>query len=526
MLKKILISLIIILSFMMGRAFADKVKDKVLIVYDVRHKFGYDNDEVLTFKLALGHFDLDVYEVSERDYSLGLVNRFDYVFVMGLDDEKVSERLKEDLIRYKGIVTFIGSGFEDVLSLDEFGNFKFLGKNFNAVEVIYKNSMLPFSRSKYGIGDRNSVDFYDVRNGQVIAYFNDGKREIPYIFNYNNIWVVTRYDSEGPVFYILCDVLHEILKIPHREEKKVFVRIEDVHARVDIKRLRRIGDYLKSEGIPYMIALIPAYKENGRIYKMSDNREFVETIRYLQSNGASIVLHGYTHQIRDERTGEGYEFWDIKNNRPPSDDMEKYMQDRIYSAVLECVKNGIYPLAFEAPHYAINKEGYDFLKKHFSTYVGHIQTSNYSFCTTAYPFKIQNIEFINRLIPENLGYVYSDNINDIFKNLDRASIVRDYYGGFYFHTFMDINYLKKIVKKIEDKGFEFYDLKMEDNYVNIKDITIQSKGGNVECNYRKINSFYFSFNHIQKAVSIIFLSLSLGMVVILIHSITIRRENV
>ncbi|WDC85187.1 DUF2334 domain-containing protein [Caloramator sp. mosi_1] len=183
------------------------------------------------------------------------------------------------------------------------------------------------------------------------------------------------------------------------------------------------------------------------------------------------------------------------------------------------------PLAFEAPHYAINRDGYEFLKEHFSTYVGHIQTSQYSFCTTSYPYRIENIEFLNRLIPENLGYVYSDNINEILKNIDRTSVVRDYFGGFYFHTFMDIDYLKKIIKELKDRGYGFYDLKEEENYVILKDITIKSSKGKVEGNYNKKLEIRLNFLDVQRIVLYIFIFLITGLLFILIHSLCLRREK-
>ncbi|WDC85189.1 hypothetical protein PL321_06900 [Caloramator sp. mosi_1] len=72
LLKKIIISLLFILCFMLGRAFAEDRRDRALIIYDTRYRFGYDNDEVLAFKIALGHFDIDVFEVAEKDYTRGI----------------------------------------------------------------------------------------------------------------------------------------------------------------------------------------------------------------------------------------------------------------------------------------------------------------------------------------------------------------------------------------------------------------------------------------------------------------------
>ena len=32
----------------------------------------------------------------------------------------------------------------------------------------------------------------------------------------------------------------------------------------------------------------------------------------MQDDGAAIIMHGYTHQFYDSETGEGFEFWDVK----------------------------------------------------------------------------------------------------------------------------------------------------------------------------------------------------------------------
>ncbi|MBM6838880.1 DUF2334 domain-containing protein, partial [Clostridium saudiense] len=168
--------------------------------------------------------------------------------------------------------------------------------------------------------------------------------------------------------------------------------------------------------------------------------EFIETIKYMQAKGGTVILHGYTHQLGEEEiSGEGYEFWDIENNVPIHEDMETYIRDRALSGLRLCIENGIYPLGFEAPHYAMNIDGYEVLRKYFSTYVGQFQNNNERFATSTFPYIIRDSDAFNILIPENLGYIDKDDIFTIEKikeNFEKLSMVRGYTGGFFYHPYL------------------------------------------------------------------------------------------
>ena len=55
---------------------------------------------------------------------------------------------------------------------------------------------------------------------------------------------------------------------------------------------------------------------------------------------------------------------------------KEYTESKITSGMQELVKFGLYPLAFEAPHYTMSQNGYQILSEHFSTYVGQVQLSD------------------------------------------------------------------------------------------------------------------------------------------------------
>lgn len=72
--------------------------------------------------------------------------------------------------------------------------------------------------------------------------------------------------------------------------------------------------------------------------------------------GASIIMHGYTHQNEfSPTTGEGYEFWNAKDDRPMEDE-ESFTVPRIEAGISELLRCGLIPLAFEAPHYAASQK--------------------------------------------------------------------------------------------------------------------------------------------------------------------------
>lgn len=100
-------------------------------------------------------------------------------------------------------------------------------------------------------------------------------QEYPYILKEKNFWYVSRAEVDSVLFYIVADVLYDIFNVDYFGQSSIYVRIEDVHPFRDTKELREIAEYLNSKDIPFMIALIPAYKstETGYVTKMSENKE-------------------------------------------------------------------------------------------------------------------------------------------------------------------------------------------------------------------------------------------------------------
>ncbi|SHK16777.1 Uncharacterized protein YdaL [Caminicella sporogenes DSM 14501] len=464
---------------------AEDTKKKVLLVYDRRSFFGFSGDIVTSYRELFGHFNVDVLEEIEEDYKKGQADDFDFIFVIGIEGDFFNSILLEDLKKTKKTVCWIGRGIEKLLEKNKRVSFTYDGESGELVKVFYRKKSFDI-----GLIDNFTIIDNISSNSKVYSWLSDGKNMYPYIIRENNYWYVSRAISYSVLFYIFADVLYDLFNEYSKIDKsRVFIRIEDVHPFRDTEKLRAIAEYLNSKKVPFMIAMIPAYKSQNSSYitPLSEKPEFIKTIKYMQKLGGSIILHGYAHQaFGGELTGEGFEFWDGINDKPLSLDIENWIYKRIGLGIQECVKNGIYPLAFEAPHYAVSQRGYKVLKKYFSTYCGHIQTSDQGFATTSYPYILYDTELFHKFIPENLGYVDPNNpltINDIKNNFEKVSIVRGFTAGVFFHPYLDIKYLKEIVEMLKSENIEFYDLKKEDNWVKWNNINIMSKNGEICVDY-------------------------------------------
>ncbi len=379
-------------------------------------------------------------------------------------------------------------------------NVRYIGTKWDITETYYSN--------KKNMNISNMEKFYlDSNKGftvlkpyskdtKIYAYLSNGKDYFPYIINEKNLWHISQIDDRSVIFYIFSDVLNDIFKVDKFRKEKVFIRIEDVNPLIDINKLKSIADFLYSEDIPFMISLVPTGMDTKTGYTtgISDKKEFIEIIKYMQKKGGAVILYGYTNQNSKKQViKEGYKFENEKESTPLKFDMEKYVYDKVGKNLDECVKNQIYPLAFGAPpHYDMDIREYKEFKKYFSTYIGQYQNNDKRFISKAYPYILKDTETFNILIPENLGNMEKNNslwLREIQENFRKISIVRGYTAGVFFNPYMDINYLKNLVDYFKSQNVNFLDLKEEENWVKWNDIKVSSKNGTFNVKYKEKKEF-------------------------------------
>ncbi|MBS1280018.1 DUF2334 domain-containing protein [Clostridioides difficile] len=545
--NKSLLKLVVVLSIVLTisnfslSSYASEITsstDKVLIIYDSKKETAYNRDILNIMRTLLGRFSSDIELLKLSNYD-GEINKnyYSHIFILGINEnsynnDKNTKNLISSLNSYKGTICWLGYGIENLLEHKKY-NLDYVGKTNNIVSVNYRGK-------SYNLDEHyvfNIVESKDTSN-KVIGNINDTLNKYPYIINDKNLFYVSKLDLDGVLFYIFCDSLNDIFNIKTFDKGRIFVRIEEVHAFREPKNLVEIADYLSSKNIPFTIALIPAYvnPKNHKVITLSESPEIVKAIKYMQDKGGTVILHGYTHQYKKEEvSGEGYEFWDGKKDEPLKENMKIFVKDRVLNGLRVCIENGIYPLAFEAPHYAMESEGYKELKKYFSTYMGQHQNNDKKFSTNTYPYIIRDTEEFNIFIPENLGYIDPEDkftFQNIKENLNKLSIVRGFSGGFFFHSYLNIEYLKNTIEYLEKQNIEFMNLRDFNNWVKVDEIQIRNNGDEIIVNYdkdldeiTKSDTRFKSISNISKVLIFIVSISVLIFVIIFIYFKRIDKRN-
>lgn len=497
MIKRLLLSVLMLFA---GEAFAgpkdpDQGRDnRVLIVYEGKDSAANPakGDGLQLYQL-LGHFDLQKKIVAANDYKTGECSRYDYVFFTGFTNNcQPPANFLDDAFNYKktlvwlntGIIAYNArhnlqdkygfvperydstTGFDAVVALDR--NFKFTkGDNYLTIISIANRSKVQVLAN--AVAPHHIVAPYAIRSGNLYLF---GDSPFSYV---------------GPTdrYIFFAEKLHDILNQPHKEFHAALIRIEDVHPMEDPNSIRKISDLLYSEGVPFLIAVVPFYidpSNNVRV-SLSDKPDMVDALRYAEAHGGTIVMHGDTHQYHGV-TASDYEFWDETNNGPIKNDNAAYVQQKLETGVEELMRNGIYPVAWETPHYGASTIDYAAIAKVFSTAVEQRIVLNDLDYSQFFPYVIRQDMYGEKIIPENLGYVplgspqeEEQAVHDILEAAKANLYVRDGYATAFFHPFMPLHLLKEIVDGIRDLGYTYVDLKDGNNLVKLPDRAIVTGKG-------------------------------------------------
>lgn len=433
-----------------------------LIVYD-----GPDEElsELITARYIanlLGHFGIKPEIVRAFDYAAGQSSRFGATFVIGsayygelppvlIRDIAVSDkpvcwlnRNIEQLLAEPGVAGKLGFRFEKYVSLD------------GDISVIFQGRPLP---KKEGL--INIVRVSDPSKAEVLAVTRAGNLSTPYAIKSGNFWYfadsVFSYTVEADRSLVLAELLHDILGQQHNIARCALVRIEDVNSESDPDQLRAVADIMSARGIPFQISLIPIYKDPARrveIY-LSDRPRAVEALKYMVSRGGSIILHGVTHQLRGN-TGDDFEFWDALSDQPSHDSSDTSVAQKLELGMEECFRAGVFPIAWETPHYAASMSHYESLGHFFSHAYDRRLVADDRKTLQYFPYESVDIHG-QSIIPENLGFISlaAPDPDAIVDGAERMLCVRDSIASFFFHPFVSTSYLEMVLDGIRRHGYTF-----------------------------------------------------------------------
>ncbi|MBW8886791.1 MAG: DUF2334 domain-containing protein [Fibrobacteres bacterium] len=313
----------------------------------------------------------------------------------------------------------------------------------------------------------NHVAILDSSKAKVLASVKSQDGGLyPYMIRSGNFWFVadcpTDYIVEGGRDAVFADALHDFVGEDHPVAHTALVRIEDVCPLTDPGQMKAIADLLHGEGVPWSIALVPYYvdPEENAVVTMQDKPEFVKAIHYSMEHGAAIVMHGSTHQYRGRSTHD-YEFWDALHDTPLFEDSREYVRTRIQRGIDVMRKEGIYPIAWETPHYAGSQLDYSVADQFFSAEYGRRQVIDKTGFDQLVPYFIGRHPSGNSIIPENLGYIPNDRQESapLLRCAQNNLAVRDGFGSFFFHPWIDRKVLKELVRGLKAQGYRFADIR-------------------------------------------------------------------
>lgn len=495
--------LIMVAFVVVPRVGAEGKQPKVLIVYHINADNEEQKEEIHILDLLIGHFTSDITIKSTAEIAKEKsMNDFTHVFFLGSSRKTISNNLISLFDHYNGSVFYIGNHVEQFhassfLKWNKYEDMRQLIDGKNVVDLKSGKSALNFSLNK-------DVEVY---------YKGKSEQDLsPLIFKRGAAYYMTSESISEPLSGYLGETLFDFFDVERGIPKK-YLRLEDVHPKSNPKKLKEIAEYLKEQDIPYMVTVIPVYinPETGEEVHLSDAKRVVAVLQYMQDNGGSIVMHGYHHQYRDTETGEGFEYWDVLNDRPIYQDKDEkvlfrddfktdeeyeayisdglkfeqnYIESTVEKGVTELVQQGLYPLGFEAPHYTMSLSGYKELSNYFSTYVGQIQISDETYKATYIPFYTSEPAMLYgmKVLPETLGYIDRENQNAVAEMLQKAGYTSgfsDSYLAFFYHPYLGLNRLKGVVQEMKIYHDDWVDLKKVTNKVDAGGIVIESKDGEI-----------------------------------------------
>ncbi|WP_276352345.1 DUF2334 domain-containing protein [Cohnella caldifontis] len=249
---------------------------------------------------------------------------------------------------------------------------------------------------------------------------------------------------------------------------KALLRLEDIgpggyyESAENGAKLLVVASRLKTSGIPFQAAVIPRFVDPGRRYDRSiadladpEAARFVHLLHGLVRCGASLGMHGYTHQYGHSVSGEGNEFADAscRQDCPPDDPpsaladpaafRQSYAFGRFHSALTAFRAAGLRAEWFESPHYVAS----EVQRRILDACSGVIHETNPDFPESRRVTLRPSLSARGwtAYVPTPLGYVGGSSVD---RDVDRILHAASEYGeeelaSFFYHPFLEFPYIRR-----------------------------------------------------------------------------------
>ncbi|RAO76152.1 hypothetical protein CA260_12225 [Dyella jiangningensis] len=444
------------------------------------------------------------------NYVAGEINSYTgLVYVGSTYDEPLPTALLDDVLATTKPVLWMGDNIWQLSAratnfATQYGFTPMFFDFTNTLTVTYKGVALQRNAAAVPSGLLQTV-INDTTRAQAIAVAtNDTGGTVNWATKGANLTYIGEvpfsYTGPNDRYLAAIDLLGTVSNPTMLARKRALVRIEDVSADDSPTQLRAIADYLYSKNVPFTVAVIPFYVDPNGYYNngvpvalhLRQVTGVVNALKYMQSRGGTLIMHGYTHQysnIANPYSGvsaDDFEFYRahisstnyVVYDTPVAEDSMSWTQGRIQKGLLEFSNAGFQaPTIFEPPHYAASAIDYQVFNASFTARydrglyatgwcpngVCGTGTPNYTqIYGQFFPYLVRDI-YGTVVIPEQLGNVELTTFNnnpprfpaDILLSAQNNTVIKDSVMSFFFHPYLDINYLKQIVQGLQSMGYTF-----------------------------------------------------------------------
>ncbi|HWH00908.1 MAG TPA: DUF2334 domain-containing protein, partial [Pilimelia sp.] len=477
---------------------------RTLVLYDTTGPYAFLGEQyaIVTAHLVSHFGDWTAQPVA--DYAAGTLDRFDAVVYVGSTyDEPLPLAFLDDVTATTKPVIWMYDNIWQLTARDPgFAadrGFTWTAFDFSAVgKVTFKGT--EFTRHAANGGGIMGTLITDPAKATVVgeAVREDGTA-LPWGVRSGNFTYLGEipysYMSANDRYVAFAAMLFDVLAPGTQTRRRALVRIEDVGPDADPAELRAITNYLYGRNIPFSVAVYSRYRDpngahtNGvpEDYTLAQRPEVVAELKYMQSHGGTLLMHGYTHQYSNALnpyngvSADDFEFYRahvdendfVIYDGPVFEDSQEWAQGRIDSAFAEFAKAGLgTPTVFEFPHYAGSDAANRAVAASFARrYDRGVYASgalrggalDYSrIVGQFFPYTVRDIYGVV-VVPENLGNVELEPFNnhpahlpaDIAATARINTAVPDSVASFFFHPYLPTSYLRETVEGIEAAGYTF-----------------------------------------------------------------------
>ncbi len=458
----------------------------VLILYDSSARTGIRHlAHEKTLASLMGHFSLSFTRKSVDQYQAGDIANSRATFYIGnVADKKLPDVFLEEALNSKRPFVWINFNLAQLALSKKYQSefesrfgIRYKGPLFNnnAYEnVLFRNRT--FQRQQRRIGRTKVID--DSKATVMgLAITPNRKKFFPYIVRSDNFTYVADNPMEvwfeDQAYIVFAETLHTVLGIAHTESHQALVRLENINAEDDPVKLRALADYLSGSGVPFSFIVVPRFTDPlgatgpARSANISNVPPIVSALKYMQSKGGTMLMHGYTHQFDllenpfSGATPQDVEFFisrffggSIIPISPLPGDSGSQVQGRLDNGFTLIRRAGLSkPRIWVTPNYQASQKDYRAFSNNFAAL-------NERSPEAYYPYLINKDVNGNKIIPENLGFIQPGSVSPgkIVELARKNQVVRDGFASFFFHPGFDIDLLDQAVIGIKNQGYTFVDI--------------------------------------------------------------------